>query len=82
MVQDFGQAAEDARQIGNVPVCKERLRQIVEAQGQAIREARQSGQLPASWSAEDTGVGPAGPRRIYEGTDALDGADGDAGGEG
>jgi hypothetical protein len=71
MMQDFGQAAEDARWIGNVPVCKERLRQIVEGEGQAIRAARQSGGLPASWSAEDARISPTGPRRIYEGTDGV-----------
>ena len=71
MVEDFSQAAQDARQIGNVPVCKERLRQIVQSEAQAIREARQGGKLPASWSAEDARIGPGGPRRIYEGTDGV-----------
>ena len=32
IVEDFGGAAEDAKRIANVPVCRERLRQIVEAQ--------------------------------------------------
>jgi hypothetical protein len=71
MVQDFDQGAEDARRIGNVPVCKERLRQIVEGEGQAIREARESGILRASWSAEDARIGPDLPRRIYEGSDGV-----------
>ena len=71
MMQDFGQASEDARRIGNVPVCKERLRQIVEGEAQAIREDRQSGVLAAQWSAEDARLSPGGPRRIYEGTDGV-----------
>ena len=71
MVQDFAQAAEDARRIGNVPVCKERLRQLVLREAQAVREARESGKLPASWSVEDARVSPGGPRRIYEGTDGV-----------
>ncbi len=71
MVQDFAQGAEDARRIGNVPVCEERLRQIVEAEGQAVRAVRESGQLAASWSAEDARITPEGPRRIYQGTDGV-----------
>ena len=35
-VQDFGQAADDVRRIGNVPVCKEKLRQLVEAEAATI----------------------------------------------
>jgi hypothetical protein len=71
MVQDFAQAAEDARRIGNVPVCKERLRQLVEGEAQTVRRVRESGEVPASWSAEDARVSPGGPRRIYEGTDGV-----------
>ncbi len=71
MVEDFENAAQDARRIGNLPVCRERLRQIVEAEAQAVINARSSGQLPASWSAQDARVAPGGPTRVYEGTDGV-----------
>jgi len=71
MVEDFDNAAEDARRIGNVPVCRERLRLIVEAEGQAVTKARDAGQLPAAWSFKDARVAPGGPTRVYEGTDGV-----------
>lgn len=71
MVEDFENAARDARRIGNLPVCRERLRQIVEAEGQAATAARHGGTLAAAWSASDARVAPGGPTRVYEGTDGV-----------
>jgi hypothetical protein len=71
MVEDFQNAAQDARRIGNVPVCRERLRLIVEGEGQAVTKARNAGQLPAAWSFQDARVAPGGPTRVYEGTDGV-----------
>jgi hypothetical protein len=71
MVQNFAQAAEDAQRIGHVPVCRERLRQIVEAQAKAVGQQRDAGQVPASWSAEEACVVPGGPTRVYHGTDGV-----------
>jgi hypothetical protein len=71
MVQDFENAAKDAKRIGNLPVCRERLRQIVEAEGAAVTEARNGGTLPAAWSASDARVTADGPTRVYEGTDGV-----------
>jgi hypothetical protein len=73
MVEDFENAAKDARRIGNLPVGRERLRQIVEAEGQAVTRMRNAGDLPAVWpaSSDDIRVGPGGPTRIYEGTDGV-----------
>lgn len=71
MVEDFENAAHDARRIGNLPVCRERLRQIVHAEAAAVTAARNEGRLPAGWSAEDARVGPGGPTRLYEGTDGV-----------
>ena len=71
MVEDFENAARDAWRIGNLPICRERLRQIVEAEASALTEARNSGRLPASWSAKDTRVASSGPTRVYEGTDGV-----------
>jgi hypothetical protein len=71
MVEDFENAARDARRIGNLPVCRERLRQIVEAEGRAVTEARHGGTLAATWSAQDARVTANGPTRVYEGTDGV-----------
>jgi hypothetical protein len=71
MVEDFENAAKDAKRIGNLPVCRERLRLIVEAEGQAVTEARKAGHLPAAWSFQDARVAPGGPTRVYEGTDGV-----------
>ncbi len=71
MVEDFENAAKDARRIGNLPVCRERLRQIVEAEGRAVTESRNDGTLPAAWSAKDARIAVGGPTRVYEGTDGV-----------
>jgi hypothetical protein len=71
MVQNFAQAAEDAGRIGNVPIGRERLRLLVEAEAKTIRTLRDRDQVPASWSAQDTKVTREGPTRIYEGTDGV-----------
>lgn len=71
MVEDFENAARDARRIGNLPVGRERLREIVHAEAKAVTEVRISGRLPASWSAQDARVSPGGPTRVYEGTDGV-----------
>lgn len=73
MVEDFKNAARDAKRIGNLPVCREKLRQIVEAEAEAVTKARNAGQVPAAWSAKDAHIGPTpgGPTRVYEGTDGV-----------
>jgi len=73
LVQDFGQAADDAKRIGNVPVCKEKLRQLVEGEAAAIAQGRNEGTIPAAWtSAEalvktDAGI----VTRVYAGVDGV-----------
>ena len=75
VVQDFAGAARDAGRIGNVPVGREKLRQVVEAEAAAVAAARDTGRLPASWSAADARVDEAGEgsrtTRVYEGTDGV-----------
>ena len=71
MVEDFADAAEDAKRIGNVPVSKERLRQIVEAEGAAVTAARSTGALPAAWTAADAKVAGTNKTRIYGGLDGV-----------
>jgi hypothetical protein len=75
MVQDFRQAAQDARRIGNVPVGRERLRQLVEAEAAAVAAARDGGTLKAAWTSADAKVqaslsGPS-STRVYAGVDGV-----------
>jgi hypothetical protein len=73
MLQDFGQAADDARRIGNVPVCKEKLRLLVEAEAAAITSGRNDGTIRAAWSSveakvkTDAGI----VTRVYAGADGV-----------
>ena len=73
VVQDFAQAAEDARRIGNVPVCKEKLRQLVEAEAAAARQERDQGVLKAAWTSVDAKVKTDGGTvtRVYLGIDGV-----------
>jgi hypothetical protein len=73
MLQDFGQAADDARRIGNVPVCKEKLRRRVEQEAAAITRGRNLGTIPAAWSSADAKVKTdAGiVTRVYAGADGV-----------
>lgn len=74
VVQDFGHAAGDARRIGNVPVGKEKLRLLVEAEAAAVTRGRNAGAVPAAWTAADAKVDPAAagsPTRVYVGVDGV-----------
>jgi len=75
MVQDFGQAADDARRIGNIPVCKEKLRQIAEREAANITRGRNDGTIRAAWTSADAQVkiDPGAPRltRVYAGVDGV-----------
>ena len=73
MVQDFGQAAEDARRIGNVPACKEKLRQVVEGEAAAITQDRNRGVLKAAWTSAEAKVKTEGGTltRVYAGVDGV-----------
>jgi hypothetical protein len=80
VVQDFGQAADDARRIGNVPVCKEKLRQVVEAEAAAITRKRNDGTIQAAWTSAEAkvktdaaGEGNASAvlTRVYAGVDGV-----------
>jgi hypothetical protein len=73
MLQDFGQAAEDARRIGNVPVCKEKLRQRVEGEAAAITRGRNDGTIPAAWTSTQAKVKTDGGivTRVYAGADGV-----------
>jgi hypothetical protein len=75
MVQDFRQAADDAGRIGNVPVGKEKLRQLVESQAAAITQVRNSGEFPAAWTSADAKIDnpkkEGALTRVYLGVDGV-----------
>jgi hypothetical protein len=74
MVQDFRQAAEDTARIGNVPVGKEKLRQLVEAEAAAMTQSRNSGKLSAAWTSADAKLEDKkkdSPTRVYAGIDGV-----------
>ncbi len=62
-------AVEDARRIAGLPICKERLRQMVEAEGAAVAQARGSGKLKASWTAAEAVVEDSQAKRVYASVD-------------
>jgi hypothetical protein len=74
MAQDFREAADDAARIGNVPIGRERMRNLVEAEGAAIIQARNSGELQAAWTSRDARIDPDAtdsPTRVYVGIDGV-----------
>lgn len=74
MVQDFRQAADDAARIGNVPVGREKLRQLVEGEAAAIARARDGGRLKAAWTSADARLERTkkdSPTRVYVGVDGV-----------
>lgn len=75
MVQDFRQAADDAARIGNVPVGKERLRELVESEAAAITQTRDVGKLKAAWTSADAkvqgGIQGESLTRVYVGVDGV-----------
>ena len=74
MVQGFRQAAEDAARIGNVPVGREKLRELVESEAATIIQARDSGKLPATWTSADAKLDESNknsPTRLYVGVDGV-----------
>lgn len=65
---DFRAACPNLRRVGGLGVCRERLRQIVEAEAATVAGARDTGEIPASWSA---GKQVLEHNRLYVGVDGL-----------
>jgi hypothetical protein len=63
MLQNFAQGAQDVDRLGGLRLCRERLRQIVEAEAAAVTRGREEGRLPGSWSTQG--------ERLYVGVDGL-----------
>jgi hypothetical protein len=71
MVQDFAQASEDTRRIGGLPICRERLRQVVEGEAARITDVRHTSRLPAAWNVPQTTPTAQGTHRGYVGVDGV-----------
>jgi hypothetical protein len=68
--ENFRQAVVDLKKLAGLPVSKEKLRQVVEAEAVQVRKIRDSGSLPASWSASEAKL-PDGKTRTYVGVDGV-----------
>ncbi len=66
-VQDFAQAAEYVHRIGDLVLCKERLRQVVEGEAAFIAKERNTDRVPAAWTVSQMAVAAQGTHRGYVG---------------
>jgi len=71
--RSFARAAAGLKQLGQLPLSTELLRQVVEEEGKAVLRASESGELKPGWAAADCPVQtPAGEAtRLYLGTDGF-----------
>ena len=67
----FAKASSNLARLGQIRVSKERLRQIVEAEGRCAKEAIRRGAVSAGWEASDCEVTPGGPTRLIVGCDGV-----------
>ena len=65
---DFRTSAANLKRVGGLCVCRERLRQIVEAEAATATAMRDGGLLSASWSARHDALEKG---RLYAGVDGL-----------
>ena len=68
LASDFRAASANLKRVGGLCVCRERLRQIVEAEAAAVAAARDAGVITASWSARSDALER---ERLYVGVDGL-----------
>jgi len=69
--ENFRQAVADLKKLAGLPVSKEKLREVVEAEAAQVRQVRDSGSLPASWSAGAAKLPDGKTTRIYVGVDGV-----------
>jgi len=69
--QGFARAAEHLKDLAQLHISRERLRQIVESEGKVACQIVQKGLLEIGFGAEDCKTGIDGPSRIYVGTDGV-----------
>ncbi len=69
--QGFAKAAEHLKDLAQISVSRERLRQTVESEGQLVLDVQRKGLLAASFTIEDCKTTPTGPKRVYVGTDGV-----------
>jgi hypothetical protein len=69
--QGFAKASEHLKDLAQLSVSYERLRQVVESEGQLVLEVQRKGLLSAEFGVEDCKTSPNGPKRLYVGTDGV-----------
>ena len=69
--QGFAKSSEHLKDLAQLSISYERLRQIVEAEGQLLLEVQRKGLLASEFSAEDCKTSPKGPKSLYVGTDGV-----------
>jgi hypothetical protein len=69
--QGFAKSSEHLKDLAQLSISYERLRQIVEAEGQLVLKIQHKGLLASEFSAEDCKTSPEGPKRLYVGTDGV-----------
>jgi hypothetical protein len=67
----FEKAAEDLARTAQVTMCREQLRQIVEAEGRRVLAAQESGALKPAFEAQDCTVEGSRTTRMYVGIDGV-----------
>ena len=69
--QGFAKSSEHLKDLSQLSISYERLRQIVEAEGQLVLEVQRKRLLAAEFSAQDCKTSHKGPKRLYVGTDGV-----------
>ena len=69
--QGFAKSSEHLKDLAQLSISYERLRQIVEAEGQLVLEVQRKRLLAAEFSAQDCKTSHKGPKRLYVGTDGV-----------
>jgi hypothetical protein len=68
--KSFDKAAENLRRAAQVPLSREKLRQVVEAEGQKAQAASAQGRLEVGWQAQECQT-ETGVARVYTSTDGF-----------
>jgi hypothetical protein len=68
--RSFAQAAATLRRVGQVPLSRETLRQVVQAEGRRVQAAAAPGRLEAGWQARECRT-DQGVARVYVSTDGF-----------
>jgi len=69
--QGFAKASEHLKELAQISISHERLRQIVESEGQLVLDVQQKGLLSAGFDIEQCRTSQNGIKRVYVGTDGV-----------